>query len=242
MKRTSTVLVLSDDPVAAALLGLLAESAGYSTAFMEPGEQPDAALVRVHPLFVVLLDGSLHAAGSDLFFGRAARRHVGLAVLRRRGDDTPLAAWARDRDVPCFDIPTGTDQFSRVIEAAVESHWWRSGEDRRSPRAERADDGHLTLVDRAGRRWRVYDRRGSDRRASAPPEVPREAQPDREKRPRAPGMRARAASAERVFVSDTGTEWCCSLDATELGAASLETLSAAELERQLARATRMAEA
>jgi CheY-like chemotaxis protein len=237
MNQPSTVLLLSDDPVAAALLGLLVESAGYSAAFMAPGEPPDAALARVRPLFVVLLDGSLRAARSDLFFGRAAQRRVGLAVLSGPEGDAGLAAWARERDVPCFDVPTGTDQFARVIEAAVESQWWRSGRDRRSPRAERADDGGLTLVDRAGRRWRVYDRRGSARRA---PPVPDEsdAGPAQATLARPP---AGAARAVRVFVSDTGTEWVCPLAPAAPGAPAPDTPTATELERQLARATRAGE-
>jgi CheY-like chemotaxis protein len=206
MRHAPTVLLLSDDTLAAALLGLLAEAAGYAPAFAKAGEEPVEALERVRPLFVVLVDSSLQAARSDLFFGRAARRRVGLAILRLPGHEDSLAPWADDRDVPFMDVPTNVDQFSSVVQAATASNWWRSGKDRRrSPRAERAGDGALVYVDRAGQRWQVYDRRSSERRRAM----------------------------ERIFVGEDGKAFACAIDA-DAGEPH-----GTELERQLARATRI---
>ncbi|HEX5580559.1 MAG TPA: hypothetical protein VFX39_03210, partial [Gemmatimonadaceae bacterium] len=101
MPRPSTVLLLSGDPMAAALLGLLAETAGFEAACPLADEPPEDAVARVRPLSVILVDSALDVTRSDLFFGRVARRRVALAVLRRAdAADLPLAAWARDRDVP----------------------------------------------------------------------------------------------------------------------------------------------
>jgi CheY-like chemotaxis protein len=207
MRHAPTVLLLSDDTLAAALLGLLAEAAGYAPAFAKAGEEPVQALERVRPLFVVLVDSSLEAARSDLFFGRAARRRVGLAIVRLPGHEDSLAPWADDRDVPLMDLPTNVDQFSSVVQAAAASNWWRSRKDRRrSPRAERAADGVLVYVDRAGQRWQVYDRRSSERRRAA---------------------------MERIFVGEHGEAFACAIDA------DASEPRGTELERQLARATRI---
>jgi hypothetical protein len=125
--HTSTVLILCDDAVASALLGMLAEIAGFTPAFAEPAEGPEDAVERIRPVFVVLLDASLDAARSDLFFSRAARRGLGIAVLRRPGQQSVLADWAVRRDVPCFEVPSDADQLTRVVEAASACAPWRKG-------------------------------------------------------------------------------------------------------------------
>lgn len=226
MTRASTVLILSRDTVAAALLGLAAEQAGFAPAFAEAGERPEEALARVRPLFVVLVEADLEAARSDVFFALAARRRVGLAILRRPGSESPLAAWAVERDVPVFRMPTDVDQFARVVEAASASAWWRSGRDRRrSPRTERAADGTLVYVDRAGARWQVYDRRAGERRRPTGDE-------------RSAPAKHGAGLPERIFVGAGGMAWCCALGADEdTDAHGAPTPH--QLEQQLARATRV---
>ena len=94
----------------------------------------------------------------------------------------------------------------------------RIGE-RRSPHTYIDADGTLIFGDRYGVMWRVYDRRGGDRRADA-------------SRPAEPGH-------YRAFVNEVGEEWRCALrgddiiDETaigledQLGRASLHDESAA---------------
>lgn len=195
--------------MAAALLGILAESAGYAPAFPEPDEDPAEAVERLRPMSVVLLDGLLDAARSDLFFQRLARHRVGLAILLPEESELPVASWARERAVPCVDVPTDAEQFARVVDAASAADWWRSGRDRRSDHhAVRLEEGGLVYVDRRGRRWRVLDRRGSDRRNEA--------------------------MGERLFIDESGASWQC---AVNLSASATD--SAEALERQLSRAHRV---
>ena len=157
------VLLLTADPVVAALLGLIAESADYVPAFAAEGERAEDAVERVRPVFVVLVDGALEAADSDLFYARAAKRRVGLAVFRPEGrDDFPSGA--RRRGVPCVTVPMGVGALEAVLEQAAASRWWERTDRRRAPHAVHGADGSLLLVDGAGSQWRVYDRRGSDRR------------------------------------------------------------------------------
>src|SRR6476469_5817107 len=72
--QTSTVLVLARDAVIAALLGLLLELEDYEAVFPRPDERPEDAIARLRPPLIVLLDGTLDTAHSDLFHVRAAAR------------------------------------------------------------------------------------------------------------------------------------------------------------------------
>jgi hypothetical protein len=203
----------------AALLGMLLELEGYQPAFAREGENAEAALARVRPLLVVLVDHALDVATSDLFLARAARRQVGVVLFgtHGRGDGPP--AWAQSRRVAWFPMPVDGAELRRAIEASVWSfRLWRTDTDRRRPRTETGADGTLLYHDRRGRRWRIYDRRGIDRRQtnSVTPDTPDD-----------------GGGGHRAFVNDAGEEWH-----VELTAAEFRDESPAALERQLARATR----
>ncbi|HEU4641184.1 MAG TPA: hypothetical protein VFS44_01930 [Gemmatimonadaceae bacterium] len=231
MARTSTVLICAEEPLIAALLGMLAEMAHYDPIFPAPDERPEDALLRVRPLLVVLLEGSLDAARSDLFFAQAAKRRVGVALFGRRGSAPTLAPLAEARGIPWLEVPTDAAQFRRVLETAATSGWWRRGGDRRrapagrreEPATERAPDGTLVYLDPEGCRWLVYDRRGGERR-----------QGERRGTPE-PGEHESAAAEPdvRMFVSERGEVWRCALATGEL-----EDRTVGALARQLARAVR----
>lgn len=204
-----------------ALLGMLVELAQYAPVFAEAGERPEDAIDRVRPAFVVLVDDLLEAARSDLFFARAARRRIGVAIFGRQGAGRELAAHARSRGIPAFELPTDAERLARVIEAAAAAMWWRRGADRRARRTRPPDDRfQLVFTDRRGRRWLAFDRRGADRRQ------------ERELDAGAPGP-----GTTRLFVSEDGEARCCELRADEVNERSQD-----DLERQLARATDVATA
>jgi len=200
----------------AALLGMLLELEGYEPAFAREGENAEAALARVRPLLVVLVDHALDVAKSDLFLARAARRQIGVAMFGARGTADGPSAWARSRRVPWFRMPVDVSELRRAIEASTASfRLWRTDTDRRHPHAEAESDGTLVYHDRNGRRWRIYDRRAGDRRqhnvTSSDP----------------------TDAGHRTFVNEAGEEWHVDMTAAEFLDAT-----ATELEKQLARARR----
>ncbi|MFN2565413.1 MAG: hypothetical protein ABR499_10435 [Gemmatimonadaceae bacterium] len=204
--------------MAAALLGMLLELEGYEPAFAQQGEGPEAALARVRPLLVVLVDQALDVARSDLFLARAARRQVGVVIFgRQEAAGGGPGAWAHSRRVPWFRMPVEGAELRRAIEESTASfRLWRTNRDRRRSRTETAADGTLIYHDRAGRRWQVYDRRSGDRRQSG-----------------SPTAAWNADDGHRAFVNDAGEEW-----RVVMAAAEFLDASPAGLERQLARATR----
>ena len=195
----------------AALLGMLLELEGFEPAFAHEGENAEAALARVRPLLVVLLDHALDVARSDLFLARAARRQVGNVLFGARGSGDVAPPWAQSRRVPWFQMPVEGAELRRAIEASTASfRLWRTDTDRRRPRTETEADGTLVYHDRDGLRWQVYDRRGGDRRQS----------------PADSGGR-------RTFINEAGEEWHVQMNPTDF----LDE-SPSALEAQLARARR----
>jgi hypothetical protein len=198
------LLVLAADPVVAALLGLLAEAADCTPAFAAEGERAEDAIERVRPLYVVLIDGAMQAADSDLFYARAARSRVALAVFTT-STHASFPQGALRRGVPCAPVPMDLSQLEALLEAASASRWWERTERRAVPVVEQGADGSLVLVDAQGRRWRVLDRRGADRRRSS------------------------AGAVERLFVGDDGETRALTIDGD-----AVSPRSATELARQLA--------
>jgi hypothetical protein len=87
----STVLVLSSDPLLAALLGALLETLGFPPAFAAAGERPRDTLVRLRP-WAVLLDCDHGDACGDSFLGPAAMMGTRVLIFgsearRRQLDD-----------------------------------------------------------------------------------------------------------------------------------------------------------
>jgi hypothetical protein len=201
----------------AALLGMLLELEGYEPAFAREGENAEAALARVRPLLVVLVDDALDVARSDLFLARAARRQVGVVLVGAHGAVARPPAWAQSRRVPWFRMPMDGAELRRAIEASTASfRLFRTDTDRRRVRTETQPDGTLVYHDTSGRRWHIYDRRGSDRRQiSLASDNPA------------------GISGQRAFVNDAGEEW-----RVDMTAADFQEASAAALAAQLARAKR----
>jgi CheY-like chemotaxis protein len=210
------VLVLSDEPVVAALVGILVEVAGRTPVFAEPEESATDALERLRPLSVVLVDVAMGASHSDLFFAAAAKSGIGVAVFGPDMRSRDIAEIASARNVPWFTMPPTAEQLARALDIA-------GGRERRERSLERrantnieariTSDGTRILLDSSGRRWMVYDRRGSgDRRQEGRDEEPH--------------------AAIRVFVSEAGETRRCDLDDVEVRQAS-----ASALESQLARST-----
>ena len=195
----------------AALVAMLLELEGYEPAFARDGENAEAALARVRPLLVVLLDLALDVATSDLFLARAARRQVGVVLFGARETPDSATVWAQARRVPWFRMPVDGQELRRAIDASTASfRLWRTDTDRRRHSTEKDAAGTLVYHDRDGRRWHVYDRRAGDRR-----------------------HQTANAGDHRAFVNDEGEEW-----RVAMAPADFLDYSPAGLEQQLSRATK----
>jgi hypothetical protein len=160
---TSKVLVLAREPLAAALVGMLLELDTYEPAFAQPGETPEEAVQRVRPVLIILLDGSLEAADSDVFHGRA--RGATVVLFGTRNTLAHVKQVAEKRGLLWFSMPTDRATLVRAMREAFSAASTRSGRDRRRPTAHTMEDGTLIYRDRDGREWQVYDRRMAERRA-----------------------------------------------------------------------------
>lgn len=107
--------MLAAEPVIAALLALLLELEGREPVFPFPGERPEDALARLRPPLVVLLDGALEAARSDLFFARATRAGAGIVLFSAPHDATPVATLARARGVPHVRLPASRAALTEAM-------------------------------------------------------------------------------------------------------------------------------
>lgn len=74
------ILILSDDAVAAALLGALIETLGYSVKFARPPETAEQSMRRVKPK-VCLLDCEDPSQCTDELLGRAAMRRISVVIF-----------------------------------------------------------------------------------------------------------------------------------------------------------------
>jgi|SRR5579885_3796340 len=226
--NVNRVLVLADGPVVAALIGMLVETTGRTPVFANPDEVPSDALERTRPIAAVIIDVSLSAAESDLFFAAAAKWDIGVAVFGPESNARRIAEIAGGRRVPWFTMPPSAEQLAAALDVAVGAERRRSeGERRTQAQASEAivaADGTRILRDSKGQRWMVYDRRVNlDRR-------------DRTDRTDRTDRSERREHAEpvtvRVFVSDAGESREC-----DLGEMESRQASATALELQLARCT-----
>jgi hypothetical protein len=195
---TSKILVLAREALAAALVGLLLELEKYEPVFALPDESPEEAIRRTRPVLVIVLDGSLDAATSDVFYARA--KGTPLILFGTSRNESTIRALAEGRQLRSFTMPIDRERLSQLIRDAIGGSPVRSGRDRRRPSTRQAPDGTLIYRDREGSEWQVYDRRTGDRRGSD-------------------------AGGYRAFVNEAGEEWRYELSGTEArqkSAAALE--------------------
>lgn len=159
------ILILSDEPVVAALVGLLVEMAGRQPVFANPDETTAEALDRLRPRAVVLVDCALDVARSDLFFAKAAQKHTGVIVFGPDASAHRIGEIAAERSIPWLVLPPTADDVADAI-AAVAQQPTRRTDERRRRELRIFPDGTPMVSDDEGRRWMVYDRRAAHDRRS----------------------------------------------------------------------------
>jgi DNA-binding NtrC family response regulator len=165
MVPSGPVLIISQQSVVAALVGMLVELTGNQPVYANAAEQPADAVRRLRPVLVVLMDVEVDAARSDLFFATADRAGTPIVVFGARERARDIAEIAAHRRIPWLTLPADPDRLAEVVVAARgRERAPRTPDRRQPPTAAVVDDDTIILRDQAGRQWIVYDRRGSDRR------------------------------------------------------------------------------
>jgi hypothetical protein len=197
------VLIVAPDPVLAALVGSVVELSRLRAAFPRANERPEDALMRVRPLIAVLIDAMSDEAESDIFLARARRKGVHLLLFGGAATASARRAWAEARNVPVYQLPEQVAELEEAIKTIAS----RAGQSTRTfeRRGKAKISGPMTVRDRSGKRWSVYDRRSADRRQHA---------------------------VDREFVSETGEVRHCHMDEDEASQTSPEALMH-QLERSL---------
>jgi hypothetical protein len=113
-----TVLVLSSDPLAAALLGAAIELAGHAPRFPVSEEGARAALLRVRPR-LVLIDCDHEDGCSDAFVGPALMTGSRVLLFRSRRTKRDVTELADRLGVQVVDMPMEHDSLTRTLAGAL---------------------------------------------------------------------------------------------------------------------------
>ena len=190
------VLIIALDALLAALVGSLVETARLEPAFAREEEPPDAAIARVRPVLLLLLDAEDDLAESDLFLARARRADIPVLLFGSRPAIRAREQWILERSLAAFELPSEVDRLIVTLNHFRRGDGLRRlGERRQVPIAAYRPD--RVFHDGAGRKWSVYDRRGADRRQGV----------------------------ERHFVSESGEIRSCVLSGEEAGDNSVQGLA-----------------
>lgn len=109
------MLVLAHDSVLAALIGMLLELENFEPVFAAPDERPEDAIRRLRPPLVVMLDGELEAARSDLFYARAAASGARVVLFSEPVAAEQVRGVARARQIPFVAMPIDRESLGRAL-------------------------------------------------------------------------------------------------------------------------------
>jgi hypothetical protein len=114
----AAVLVLSADPLTAALLGAAVELAGYSPRFPLPDESARTALLRVRPR-LVLVDCDHEEACTDEFVGPALMTGSRVLLFRSRRTKRDVREFAERLELLVLDIPTEHESLTQLLHESI---------------------------------------------------------------------------------------------------------------------------
>ena len=108
------VLVLSADPLAAALLGAAIELAGLAPRFPHPDEAARAALLRIRPS-LVLIDCDHEDGCSDAFIGPALMTGSRVLLFKSRRTRRDVTELTGRLGVRVMDMPMEHESLTQVL-------------------------------------------------------------------------------------------------------------------------------
>lgn len=112
------ILILSDDAVAAALLGALIETLGYSVRFARAPERAEETIRRVRPK-VCLLDCEDPAGCTDELLGRATMRGVSVVIFGRTDALERVREVAAQHALEVLLMPAEADVVDATVRRAL---------------------------------------------------------------------------------------------------------------------------
>jgi hypothetical protein len=117
--KRSAVLIFSEDPLAAALIGAAVELVGFKPAFPTNGEAARDALLRVRPR-LVLVDCDHDAACAPSFFGPALMTGARLLLVGSPRADRDAAGLAQRFGLRALTLPADADAIATLLRAELE--------------------------------------------------------------------------------------------------------------------------
>ena len=111
------ILILSDDAVAAALLGALIETLGYPVKFARPPENAEQTIRRVRPK-VCLLDCDDPSSFTDELFGRATMRGISVVIFGTSAALDRVRALASEHAIDMLLVPPDPDVLDATLKRA----------------------------------------------------------------------------------------------------------------------------
>ena len=108
------VLVISSDPLAAALLGAAIEFAGHAPLFPQADESPRGALLRVRPRLVVI-DCDHEDACSEAFIGPALMTGSQVMLFRSRRTRRDVGEMAERLGLRMVEMPQEHDSLTSAL-------------------------------------------------------------------------------------------------------------------------------
>jgi DNA-binding response OmpR family regulator len=112
--KQPNALVLSDDPLAAALVAAAIEHHGLTPAFPRAGESPRDALRRLRPS-VVLVDCQHGTACSESFLGPALMTGARIIVFGAARLERDVRAIAAKHRLDYLVLPSAPDALARLL-------------------------------------------------------------------------------------------------------------------------------
>jgi DNA-binding response OmpR family regulator len=112
------ILILSDDAVAAALLGALIETLGYPVRFARPPEVTEQTMRRVKPK-VCLLDCVDPGSCNSEVLGRAAMRGISVVIFGTSEALEQVRALALEHSLDTLLVPPDAAELDATIKRAL---------------------------------------------------------------------------------------------------------------------------
>jgi DNA-binding NtrC family response regulator len=118
--REQLVLILSQDSVAAALLGGLVETLGYDVQFGRPPESHDDSMRRLKPR-ICLVDCTDPESCRSEFFGRATMRGVCVIIFGTPAALGRVREVARANNLEMLIMPPDVEELEAALQRASDA-------------------------------------------------------------------------------------------------------------------------